>query len=314
MKLNSWIPELVEWNRSEGDAYVYYGDEHSSDQLHVKQCGWMQCRPEYSFGPAVRDHLLIHFVISGKGEVSVDEKRFEVGEGQLFVIPPHAVSYYNADQQQPWSYYYLGFRGRLSEMLLDVFRQDKASVYLREFSMETVLPLLEEMCSRMLAEDGYLHVMSGMYKLISILSDTRGVGEMEYSRVNREQVESLINKVITKIERNNSEHITVQRIADELGVNRSYLTEHFKRYTGQTIKGYIMELRMKHAQLQMRNLELDIQHVAANCGYSDPLYFSRIFKKYVGCSPSEYRRKVESGEIKSWQKSIINKQKSIDGS
>lgn len=149
----------------------------------------------------------------------------------------------------------------------------------------------------MLADNGYLFLMSAMYKLVGILCATRGIGEMEYARISREQVQPLINKAITKIEREYNTPISVQQIADELGVNRSYLTEHFKHYTGKTIKGYITELRMKRAKVQLSHLELSMQDIASYCGYSDSLFFSRIFKKYVGCSPSEYRRRIESGEV-----------------
>jgi len=305
MKFKSYLPELLEWSDDESNAYVYFGDGHVNSQLHMKQCGMMWCRNGYSYGPAVRDHLLIHFVISGKGEVSINEKRFEVGEGQLFIIPPHVVSYYVADQQTPWRYYFVGFAGELSDMVLDFFQQDSSNMYLREFDAEKVVPLLEEMCGRMLAEDGYLHLMSGMYRLVSMLCDTRSIGDMERGRLNREQIEPLINKAISRIEREYRSPITVQQIADELGVNRSYLTEHFKHYTGKTIKGYITELRIRYAKMKIAHLQLSMQSVASECGYSDPLFFSRIFKKYVGCSPSEYRRKLSSGEL------IENEQKSI---
>ena len=200
MNLKAFLPGVLGWGKEHDKSFVYFGDEYSNSQLHVKQCGYMWCKSGYSYGPAIRDHLLIHFVLSGKGEVSIDEKRFEVGEGQLFVIPPNAVSYYGADQQQPWSYYYVGFKGEWAQMILDLFMQDKTNAYLRTFNMDKVHPLLKEMCARMLEEDGYLHLMSGMYKLISILCDTRSVGEIERSMVKREQVEPLINKVITKIE------------------------------------------------------------------------------------------------------------------
>lgn len=297
MKLNSFLPGLLEWNNQNSDAFVYFNDEHASSQLHVKQFGMMWCEGGYSYGFTKRDHLLIHFVMSGKGKLSIDEKRFEIGEGQLFVIPPHEVSYYCADQQTPWCYYYVGFKGELARAVLDFFRQDRANMYCREFDMDKMRPLLEEMQSHMLAEDGYLHLISGMYRLVGMLCDTRGVGDMEHDRFNREQAEPMVNKVIAKIEREFHMPISVEQIAYEMGVNRSYLTESFKRYTERSIKNYIMELRIRRAKVQLSHMQLSMQQVAAMCGYSDPLYFSRVFKKYVGCSPSEYRRKIECGEI-----------------
>ena len=82
----------------------------------------------------------------------------------------------------------------------------------------------------------------------------------------------------------------MQQIADELNVNRSYLTTRFRHFTGCSIKTYQIQLRMKRAKAYMLDGNLSIQDVAANCGYRDPLFFSRMFHQYVGMSPTDYQK------------------------
>ena len=67
--------------------------------LVVYQCGMEKCKPSYSYGPAVRDHYLIHFIIKGSGIFYVNGKSYEIKANQGFLICPDVVTYYKADNQ-----------------------------------------------------------------------------------------------------------------------------------------------------------------------------------------------------------------------
>ena len=58
-----------------------------------------KCKPSYSYGPAVRDHYLIHFIIKGSGIFYVNGKSYEIKANQGFLICPDVVTYYKADNQ-----------------------------------------------------------------------------------------------------------------------------------------------------------------------------------------------------------------------
>ena len=90
--------------------------------------------------------------------------------------------------------------------------------------------------------------------------------------------------------------LSVQALADEAGVSRTHLTEEFKKVTGRSVKRYITELRMERAKMHMIRTKRSIQDIALDCGYSDPLFFSRMFKKYCGISPQEYRKQLSEKE------------------
>lgn len=84
--------------------------------------------------------------------------------------------------------------------------------------------------------------------------------------------------------------ITIQTVADYLGVDRSYLHRLFKKVTGTSPQEYLLDLRIRKACGLLRQTDLPVTVIALSVGYEDTLYFSRLFKKKKGISPSGYRK------------------------
>ena len=85
------------------------------------------------------------------------------------------------------------------------------------------------------------------------------------------------------------EQLSIQGIANELNVNRSYLTTIFKEYNGLSPKEYLHYIRMHRGKQLLETTTQPIKFIAYSVGFSDPLYFSKTFKKYFNCSPSQMR-------------------------
>ncbi len=79
------------------DAYVLQLTGSKFKDLYLCFCGMSACRPNHSFGPAVRPNYIIHYILSGKGTYQVGERRYEIRQGQGFLIEPEAVTFYKAD-------------------------------------------------------------------------------------------------------------------------------------------------------------------------------------------------------------------------
>ena len=91
------------------------------------------------------------------------------------------------------------------------------------------------------------------------------------------------------IDRNYASPIKVEDIAEEIGVDRKYLRNLFFKYLGVSTKDYLTALRIEKAKSLLDESLLSINEVSSAVGYTDALGFSKIFKKHVGVSPSEYR-------------------------
>lgn len=103
------------------------------------------------------------------------------------------------------------------------------------------------------------------------------------------RISALIRDVEKYIDKKYSENITIKDIADKVYITPQYLCKIYKKETGETINGYITNLRMEKAINLMDDRRYKIFEIAIKLGYKDPNYFARVFKKHTGKNPSDYR-------------------------
>jgi AraC-like DNA-binding protein len=246
------------------------------------------CHPGHYYGPAVRDHYLLHYIRNGRGVFKAAGVTYELQAGQGFLIYPDAVTYYEADHSQPWSYCWVGFNGLLAESLLR-----KAGISQSNPTFQTDLKHGLDHCILAMIE---LHgrtkareilLTSKLYELMALLIEN-GPGEQLDTR--RSQRDNYTEEVIRFIETNYANKISVSDIARSIGLNRSYLNSLFKQQMNTSIQSYLMRFRIERASELMANELLTIGDIARSVGYDDPLLFSKVFRKLKGMSPREYRR------------------------
>lgn len=97
-------------------------------------------------------------------------------------------------------------------------------------------------------------------------------------------------KIIEYIKERYADSVTLEELANYVHMNRSYISHLFKKETGSNINTYLLEFRMDRAKELLINSKDSIQDISCQIGISDSAYFSKVFKKYVGISPLEFRR------------------------
>jgi two-component system, response regulator YesN len=108
------------------------------------------------------------------------------------------------------------------------------------------------------------------------------------------RAKGLMMKAKEYIDEHFAEAITLEEAAEHVGLSPYYFSKLFKDRFGITFIDYITEIRMKRAKELMENPDVSIKEVCYTVGYKDPNYFSRVFKKYTGLTPSEYRKGKET--------------------
>ena len=107
--------------------------------------------------------------------------------------------------------------------------------------------------------------------------------------IRNEFLDSQMDTAITYFNTNYNRAINVEEYASSIGMSISWFIRSFKKYTGSTPIQFITSLRMTNAQVLLETTSYSINEIAGIVGYNNPLYFSRLFHKQKGCSPSEYR-------------------------
>ena len=93
---------------------------------------------------------------------------------------------------------------------------------------------------------------------------------------------------------NYNRDISIAEYAKTHHISTNYFIRSLKQYIGMTPKQYILSVRMTNAQMLLENSSNSIQEIASFVGYTDALYFGRIFKRETGMTPSQYRRQYKN--------------------
>ena len=166
---------------------------------------------------------------------------------------------------------------------------------------------------RKAAEKGGVHpfyidkLSSSLAKRIENITMVREVGPLmedifkNYCRYVRKYSTSKysppVQKAILHIGASLNSDLSLSSLASNLGLSRSYLCDLFKKETGTTVTEYINQKRVKRATHLLSTTKLQVQTVAQHCGMSDVNYFSKLFKKYTGKTPNEYRKEIRGSYI-----------------
>lgn len=105
---------------------------------------------------------------------------------------------------------------------------------------------------------------------------------------NNEQI-NYIDRVTAIINTRYMEELTLEKVAKEVDISANYLSRIFHKATGKTFSDYLLEQRISAAQILLEKNDCRIKEISSAVGYSDQRYFSRIFMKKLGLTPSEYR-------------------------
>ena len=89
--------------------------------------------------------------------------------------------------------------------------------------------------------------------------------------------------------------LSLNEVAGQANLSPSHFSTVFSQETGQTFKQYLTEVRIKRAKELLRSSTLRSFEIAYQIGYSDPHYFSYVFRKHTGLSPKEYRLQAQPG-------------------
>lgn len=231
--------------------------------------GCEKCAPGHSFGPSVRTYTLIHYVEKGKGTLYKGGRAYPVSEGEAFVILPHEVTTYTADEEEPWQYRWIGFDGELSKRIGELYPVIKVP--------NNIFPSVST------ADEDAPDMLS--YSLAAQLFTF--YGEVFYRDKHSNHY---VRKVIDYINSSYMRQVRVEEIAESLSLDRRYLTRLFKQKTGQTVQDYLIKVRMNAACRQLSEGG-GVAEAATLCGYSDVCNFSKMFKRIYGVSPKNWKEK-----------------------
>jgi AraC-like DNA-binding protein len=258
--------------------------------LHITDIGYYP-KASYHFRERTTgtSQFILIYCIDGKGEIRLNETIHSIPSDHFFIIPagmPHA---YRSDEQNPWSIYWIHFSGlksgnysRVACQALPIERSktsrinDRIDLFSeifrnldRGFSIET-LEYVNLCLPHLLASFTHL----SQFRLI------KESGE-------KDPVVQSINFMLESL----TKKLKLGEIAAETGLSASHYSRLFQNRTGHSPIDYFIQLKIQRACRLLDNSGWMIADVAREMGFDDQFYFSRVFRKVMGMSPGEYRKR-----------------------
>lgn len=276
----------IKYEESNKSKYLEPQKKQSVD-LFLCYCGSENCTPGYSYGPAVRPQYLIHYIIDGEGSYTVNNTTYKLKKNQGFLICPNVLTHYEADKDNPWTYMWVGFNGVKAQTYLSYANLNEDNLtfeYSKDDSLKNYISEMLKLKER--DHSSELKLEGLLYFFMSALAETQ---KDSNNKKSYKSTELYLEKSIEFIDNNYSNNIKINDIASYIGINRSYLTNIFKRNLNISPQEFLVNYKIDKACELLNNTDLSIKAIAASVGYADPLTFSKIFKKFTGNSPKSYR-------------------------
>ncbi len=263
------------WDGNIKDTTNFVTDKY----LQVNSCGFQNIKPDYTL-VRKKGRMDYHILLINNGECEAlhDGKTYSLTKGNLVIYAPGEEQkyFFKSSASTLWCH----FSGSIAKELLSSCNIT-SGVYLSKPN-EDVFNSFSSLIQRF-HQPGrqYLANASLLELIYNISYATTDSEHGNYS--------DTIAPILTYINTNYNEQISLDMLANMSGYSKSRFSHIFSEVTGTTPIKYQNNIRLKNSCEMLTSTSLTIAEIAYSCGFSDPLYFSRIFKKAHGVSPSMYR-------------------------
>ncbi len=259
---------------------------HYNLTLNIYNCGNQDLKIEQQEKP---DHYILYFVNEGRGSVMMRKAACKVEAGQGFVVFPGVEASIKSHYRDTMNVTWVAFSGYLVDRYLS---RANLSVYDPVFTdnakgeTQKCFEALLDASTRF--PNRYCKMMAQLYSIFGVLLDNVEP-EVKPSAATPEYY---LVRALDFIDTNYYDNILIEDIAAAVGISKKGITSVFTGLTGFAPKDYLIYYRLCKAVDLLHDQNLSIDMIASSVGYNDQFYFSKQFKKNVGMTPSQCRKKM----------------------
>jgi AraC-like DNA-binding protein len=236
------------------------------------------------------DQYVFIYCMEGKGWFKTDIHEYTVSENEYFILPAGIPHSYGADEDNPWTIYWIHFKGKLASLFVPDTRRPieiKPGVHSR---ISDRIELFEEIYRTL--ESGYsrenlIYACTVFHYYLGTLHY-----KQQYREVKKDKLQNndIVTASIHYMKENLEKKLSLPEIAGYTGYSASYFTAMFNKRTGYAPLAYFNQLKIRKACKLLDFTTMKINQICYKIGIEDTYYFSRLFTKVMGMSPREYRK------------------------
>jgi len=257
--------------------------------LRVFSCGiFVEARGHWWKRASLPEGVLI-YCTEGRGHYRQGDREWAVQPGDLLYAPPRTNHRYWADEEHPWTIYWMHLSGNLLpdyERHLGLIKRGPVRhIGLHDDLVADFTRLVIQHPTSTNEADWFCIQANAVAILGRIAGLPHNIADIAAAY-------GPIQKAIALMTASLDQPFDMPRFAREAGYGSRHFIRQFQRVTGLAPGDWFIRQKMQRARTLLSLPHIQVKEVAARLSYTDPLYFSRIFKQVVGSSPDAYRRKL----------------------
>lgn len=241
---------------------------------------------------AINEYVFI-YCVDGKGWYSVKNRRYDVHRDQYFILPAGEPHVYASDEDDPWTIYWIHFRGELAQYYVTNIHSPFDVTPTKKSRILNRINLFEEIFQSLDHSYAIENIRYAMATFQHYLASLRYIQQYREAVANADNGNDVVSMAIHYFEENIEHEITLKNVSDFVGKSPSHLSSVFKEKIGYSPLNYFTLLKIKKACEMLDNSGMKINQISLKLGYEDPYYFSRQFSKVMGMSPKSYRARIK---------------------
>ena len=265
-----------------------------SKPLIVTSCGTyrLYTRPTLpTLRPRGRLDYQLIYIFAGKAHFFFGQKEEIVTAGHMVLYrpkEPQKYIYYLEDHTEVYWIHFTG--GNVKNLIRSYGIADNQKIFCCGSSLEYQTHFRVMIEELQLCRDDYPEMLEMHLRQIFIMLHRHQNSD---SKVENSMLAEEMDKAMLYFNKHYCDDICIEEYASSIHMSTSWFIRNFKQYTGQTPMQYILSIRIINAENLLETTDYNLTEISRIIGYDNPLYFSRIFKKQKGISPSEYRKNIK---------------------
>jgi AraC-like DNA-binding protein len=258
--------------------------------LYITDIGYYpKARFHYRERPNGADQYILIYCLEGKGEALIRKNRYLIEAGDFFIVPAKTAHEYAADETNPWTIYWMHFKGKTADAISIMLQQKFNGHKGFKLDSEKTIHLFNEMYNHLERGYGMENLVYSNMCLLHFLATFMHTNT--YTQTGNPEYKEVHNMAINFLRKNMENTLTLKDIAASVNLSPAHFSYVFKKKTGFTPIEYFNHLKVQKACQYLLFTKLRIKEIALELGMEDQFYFSRMFSKIMGSSPNEYREK-----------------------
>jgi AraC-like DNA-binding protein len=167
------------------------------------------------------------------------------------------------------------------------------------FPVEAILLVYHRLVRLSTIEEGFLAVQEFFFMLyeLSKFDDARELATSSFAKVEIESESKRILKVKNYIDGHYKDEMSLEQLAELVGMTPTAFSRYFKQRTGKNLSEYIVDIRLGHAARRLVDTTDSVSEICWTTGFNTLSNFNRLFRKRKGCSPTEFREKYQKTKV-----------------